>query len=92
MDILLHFSYFLSYSVLGVEASIRILQLHLSFSSPPSQKPMKYCSFKNRNPRWELLESPVPHLLMTSGLTGGCYLSFIHFLFQGMSNENHHNP
>lgn len=60
--------------------------------STPSQNSMKYCSCNNINPRWELFESPVPHLLMASAITGSCYLSFIHFLFQGISNENQHNP
>lgn len=37
---------------------------------------MKYCSFENVNPRRELFESLVPHLLMASGVTGGCYPPF----------------
>lgn len=58
-------------------ASIGIsVQFCLSFSSP-SQNPMKYCSSKNINPRWELFESPVPHLCYNWELLSFIYSFFI---------------
>lgn len=76
MDILFGISYFLVYWVLEVEASVGV-SVQVCFSFLPSlSKKMKYCSFKNVNPRQELFVSPAPHLLMASGITSSCYPPF----------------